>query len=248
MTASLPARAGRCRVHGNAARAVLVAAVAFAVAGCMVSAPVAQSVPDDYRARHPIVVKEAARTVEILIGSARGGLTPAQRADVFTFARAWRREATGGIIIDVPSGTNNDRAAADALREVRSLLEHAGVPPQVIAVQRYRPSDPIVLGTIKLNYSKMTAQAGPCGLWPDDLGPTYDTLHNENRQYYNFGCASQRNLAAMVDNPADLVQPRGESPSYTARRSQVLDKYRQGQGPATVYPNPDKGTISDVGK
>jgi pilus assembly protein CpaD len=62
-----------------------------------------------------------------------------------------------------------------------------------------------------------------------------------------LGCASQRNLAAMVDNPADLVQPRAETPPYTARRSIVLDRYRQGQGTATTYPD-SKATISDVGK
>ena len=72
----------------------------------------------------------------------------------------------------------------------------------------------------------MTAEAGPCGEWPYDLGPTYHREHNENVQYWNFGCASQRNLAAMVDNKADLVQPRGEVPPYSGRRSTVLEKYR----------------------
>ena len=52
----------------------------------------------------------------------------------------------------------------------------------------------------------------------------------------------------MVDNPADLVQPRGETPSYTGRRTTVLDKYRKGESPATVYPDADKGKISDVGQ
>ncbi len=52
----------------------------------------------------------------------------------------------------------------------------------------------------------------------------------------------------MIDNPADLVQPRGEVPAYTARRSTVLDKYRKGESTATVYPKEDQGKISDVGK
>ena len=61
--------------------------------------------------------------------------------------------------------------------------------------------------------SMMVAEAGPCGLWPDDLGPDNNPDHFENREYYNFGCATQRNLAAMVDQPADLVQPRAETPA-----------------------------------
>ncbi len=52
----------------------------------------------------------------------------------------------------------------------------------------------------------------------------------------------------MVDNPADLVQPRGEVPPYTGRRTTVLDKYHRGESPATTYPTPTKGKISDVGK
>jgi len=37
-----------------------------------------------------------------------------------------------------------------------------------------------------------------------------------------------QHLAAMVDNPADLVQPRPESPAYTARRTAGFEKYRKG--------------------
>jgi pilus assembly protein CpaD len=51
----------------------------------------------------------------------------------------------------------------------------------------------------------------------------------------------------MVDDPADLAQPRGETPSYTARRTTVLEKYRAGQSPATTYPDADAGKISDLG-
>jgi pilus assembly protein CpaD len=70
----------------------------------------------------------------------------------------------------------------------------------------------------------------------------------ENRPYYNLGCATQRNLASMVDNPADLVQPRGEQPAYTGRRTVVLEKYRKGEPTATIDPNASIGKISDVGK
>jgi pilus assembly protein CpaD len=63
--------------------------------------------PTDHRQRHPIAIKEGDRTVDLFIGRARGGLSPSQRADVAGFAYAWKREATGGIIIDVPTGTEH---------------------------------------------------------------------------------------------------------------------------------------------
>jgi len=62
------------------------------------------------------------------------------------------------------------------------------------------------------------------------------------------GCAYQRNMAAMVDNPADLVQPRPETPAYTARRTEGFEKYRKGTTTTTEYPEADKAKLSDTGK
>ena len=94
----------------------------------------------------------------------------------------------------------------------------------------------------------MVAEAGPCGQWPYDLGPSWGAHDSSNRPYWNLGCSQQRNLAAMVDNPADLVQPRGETEIYAARRSTVVDKYGKGQGTATQYPDANKGKISEIGQ
>jgi pilus assembly protein CpaD len=218
------------------------------LAGCYTNDRIATPVAYDYRLRHPIAITEGPRTIQLFVGESRGGLNGDQRADVLAFANAWRREATGGVVVDLPSGTRNEVAAANALHEVRAILTAAGVPPNAIEVRPYRPLDPGKLATLRLNYPTTLAEAGPCGQWPNDLGPTWDREHNENMEYYNFGCASQRNLAAMVENKADLVQPRGEVPPYTGRRTTVLDKYHRGEATETVYPDKDKGKISDVGK
>ena len=79
-------------------------------------------------------------------------------------------------------------------------------------------------------------------------GPTTDKVYRNNRQYYNLGCASQRNLAAQVAEPADLVQPRSEAPVLASRRNTVTEHYRKGEPTATQAVDADKGKISDVGK
>ena len=230
-----------------AARVLSVCLCAAALAGCYsVREPVTPA-DFDYRLRHNIAITEGPRTVELFIGTSRGGLNGEQRADVLAFANNWRREATGGIIIDLPSGTRNAVAAANAVHEIRAILSAAGVPPTAVGVRPYRPADPGKLATLKLHYPTLVAQAGPCGLWPDDLGPTVNREHNENADYWNLGCATQRNLAAMVENKADLVQPRGEVPPYTGRRTTVLDKYHRGEPSQTVNPDKDQGKISDLG-
>jgi len=52
----------------------------------------------------------------------------------------------------------------------------------------------------------------------------------------------------MVDNPADLVQPRGETPAYSPRRSVAIDHYRKGESPSGIYLDYDKNKISGIGK
>jgi pilus assembly protein CpaD len=235
---------------------------AFRIAGALVGLTVAlgacthteevvatASIPDDYRLRHPIAVQEANSSIVIFVGHARGGLTADQRADVMGLAQTWLHEGTGAILADVPTGTPNARPAADAFREARALLEAAGVPPHGITVRHYRPSSPRFLATVRLSYPKISAVAGPCGLWPEDIGPSIKNKgYIENKPYFNFGCAYQRNMAAMVENPSDLVQPRPETPAYTARRTEGFEKYRKGTTTATTYPEAEKAKLSDTGK
>jgi pilus assembly protein CpaD len=164
-------------------------------------------------------------------------------------ARTWVREGTGGVLAEVPVDSPNARAAAATMGEIRSVLMAGGVPANGIATRPYRPASSQELTPIRLSYTKIAATAGPCGRWPDDLGPSIDDpLYNENKQYFNFGCATQRNLAAMVANPSDLVQPRSETPAYTARRIEGFEKYRQGNSTSTTYPEAEKAKLSDIGK
>ena len=247
MTTHQPARfPQRLRV------AMLIAGASLALGACnrTTSPEITGSIaPTDYRLRHPIVVQESIRNSEIFVGSARGGLTAPQRADVAALGQAWMAEGTGAIIAEVPVGTPNARAAQDTLREVQSMLGNVGVPSRGIVVKQYRPEDPRLFATIRLKYPRIVADAGPCGTWPEDLGPSVkNPSYLSNQPYYNLGCASQHNLAAMVANPADLVQPRAEGPVYASRRSFMLDKYRQGQATSTTYPDADKGKISSVGQ
>jgi pilus assembly protein CpaD len=224
--------------------------LAAALGGCNTSGEVVTaSVPADYRLRHPIAIQEANRSIVIFVGHARGGLSAPQRADVVGLARTWASEGTGAIVADVPVDTPNASAAAATFRQARALLAAGGVPPNGIALRHYHPDDPRTLATIRLSYPRMAAVAGPCGLWPEDLGPSaLNESYSENREYYNFGCAYQRNMAAMVANPSDLVQPRPETPAYTARRTAGFEKYRKGESTAATYPEADKAKLSETGK
>jgi pilus assembly protein CpaD len=247
MTSHNRRRAGRM----TAVTAMLIG-LGVSLGGCIHDSQVATAATDfpaDYRLRHPIAVEEANQSVVIFVGQGRGGLSAEQRTDVMGLAQSWVHDGTGAIAADVPVDTPNARAAADSFREIQAMLSAAGVPPRALMVRHYRPGNPRYLAAIRLSYPKLRAEAGPCGLWPDDLGPSINNKHYfDNKDYYNYGCAYQRNMAAMVENPSDLVQPRPETPPYTARRTEAFEKYRKGTSTATLYPESDKAKLSDTGK
>lgn len=238
--------------HATALRTgIALTALSLVVGACKhidEPSPVAFA-PEDYRLRHPIAVTETDREIVVFVGNNRGGLAASQRTDVVGMAQNWLREGTGAISIDVPVGTPNARAAADTAREIQAMFAASGLPPRAYVIRQYKPEDPRHMAAIRLKHPKISATAGPCGLWPDDLGPGYkNKTYYDNTQYYNFGCANQRNFAAMIDNPSDLTQPRPETPAYTMRRTAAFDKYRKGAPTTTTYPEADKAKLSDVGK
>jgi len=212
------------------------------------------SVTADYRDRHPIRLVDGQRSLQILVGSGRAGLTATQRAQVASLGSDWRHEGTGYVVIETPAGAVNSAAAKATVREIKSLLHFAGVPPQATLLRQYQQPYREDLGAIRVTYTKIQAVAGPCGQWPDNLGPglvgneRYPLLESENVPYWNFGCATQKNLAAAVANPEDLVQPRPETPAYASRRQTVVDKYRQGQDTSTVYTSNTGAKVSTVGQ
>ena len=62
------------------------------------------------------------------------------------------------------------------------------------------------------------------------------------------GSALVRREERACEESADLVQPRSETPPYTARRNVAFEKYRKGTTTATSYPESDKAKLSDTGK
>ncbi|HEX5498615.1 MAG TPA: CpaD family pilus assembly protein, partial [Thermomicrobiales bacterium] len=235
------------RRRRTAQRFLAAGSLAAMLAGCYPQQQATiDTYPVDVRDRHPITIREGQQTVEVFVGQGRGGLIPSERADVLAFAQGWRRHAMGGIIIDVLSNRATARPAADSMREILSILAASGVPRRAVYVRRH--PETAKLATIKLSYSRLVAEAGPCGLWPKDIGPAGGAQYLKNQPYWNFGCAAQHNLAAMVANPTDLVQPRGETPIYMERRSVAIDKWRKGDDPTVKYSDYDKAKLSDLGK
>jgi pilus assembly protein CpaD len=87
-----------------------------------------------------------------------------------------------------------------------------------------------------LSFAKLQAQVPhSCGHWPEDLGTSNWRVWAQNTSYWNFGCATQNNLAAFVADPLDLERGRPEGRIDTVRRMTAIEKLRAGQDPSTTY-------------
>jgi pilus assembly protein CpaD len=213
------------------------------------SASLQPFVPISVAERHPIQVREGFAALDLLPGGGPGGLTDHEAASVRAFAADWRAEGRGPILIKVPRGGATDVTSRYGLGTIRAELAAGGVPARAIRQVSYPASGPGHLAPVRLAFARLEAGLPhPCGQWPTgngrDVGDSNDI---ENRPYWNFGCATQQNLAAQVADPEDLIHPRAEEAVYAPRRQTVLEKYSQGQTTATQQPPNAQAKLSDVG-
>lgn len=228
------------------APAVLTAA-AIALAGCAsrsTEPSITGSVPNDgYRQRHPIVLTESAETLDVPVGSQSGRLDAAMADTIAIFGRTARERGARSVTVLVPSGSGNETAARAMAQSVRGALQRGGVPAQAITVSPYGVDQTAADAPIRLAYARVVAEVPhACGTWPDQV-----VGQSDNTDYYNFGCAYQANMAAMVANPSDLVTPQGMPPADATRRTTVIRKYREGTQTKSEA-NLDKQNASDIGK
>jgi pilus assembly protein CpaD len=218
---------------------LLLAAVAVAavLAGCNHrKADVTASIPTDYKERHPIVLSEAPRSIDIYAGA--GPLDLRQKDDLAAFAAEYRAHGRSQIIAEVPAHAGHGAHGHRGLHAVREALSRHGVPASLVHVRSYPAEDHTVAAPIRLSYAKLQARVpNECGHWPEDLGAANLGFSASNRTYFNLGCATQNNLAASVADPLDFERARPEGRIDTARRMEAISKLRRGQDPSTVYTN-----------
>jgi pilus assembly protein CpaD len=216
----LPAPASR-RIAAAAAAGVMAAALA----GCeMTRHEIVGSIPDDYRTRHPIVFDQTLQSMDIPVGLNKDRLTEGEEANIAGFARKFRDSGAASLAVVVPSGSANEVVATRLSAQVRRSLVASGISPDRIEYRVYGANAAEKAAALRIAYNQVSAKTGKCGLWPDRIEET-----TENRNYYNFGCATQQNLAAQVANPLDLMYPRQQTPPDAERRAVMIDAYRRGE-------------------
>lgn len=198
---------------------LLAVAASLTLAGCM-GAPAGGEGPAPLTPtqRYTLQVEPGVERVALAVRD--GGLSPRQLDALTGLANGFGLEGAPVLRIEAPAG--GDTVAADFAYQVRHALEARGVPGQQIQVLSYAGPDaraPVLVG-----YDTIRAAVPQCGTNWTNLTRTAN-----NEVSANFGCAVTANLAAQIENPRDIVQPRGMTPADGGRRSVVFSDYRAGE-------------------
>ena len=193
------------------------------------------SIPRDFRERHPIVITDETRTLDVPVGQGDAQLPEGTRETILGFLARYRVESEGVIQISKPGGAANAATAAAAAREVSELFALAGVPESRVVHSTYHVAGDAI-APVRLAYTAVRATVADCGLWPEDLASKEQ--NHDNRNYHNFGCATQNNLAAQIANPTDLLHPREASPIDASRQNTIIDDYRENGNSALTIEAP----------
>ncbi len=191
--------------------------------------------------RHVINVEQSAARVSLAVAPDDTALSGKARDELSAFAGAYLRYGHGAMILSAPAGSGNERAAAALATQARSALLEAGISYGAVAASSYDASGQTD-APILVSFARFEARAPECApLWEQDLA------HQSNNQpWESFGCATQANLAALVEDPRDLVTPRGEDPRDSGRRTTVFDAYRRGESTHALRSDDEHIAVSDA--
>jgi pilus assembly protein CpaD len=196
----------------------------------------------DPEVNHPITVAPEYQSVKFPFSVANAGLMPDDASRFQAFVADYQSHGSGAMTVSVPAGPY----ANATISYFGERLADMGVPRSRVLVGTHE----VVNGDVRveLGFVGYAAHVDRCGDWSEDLAESGD-----NSPPPNFGCAVQTNIAAMVADPRDLIQPREMGESDAARRKTVVGHYEKGEITSaekrkTDLPNEQSGGSSQVNK
>lgn len=203
---------------------VLVGLVGLATLGCDSPRLADELHPmvTDPQQRHPIVVAADTASLDLVVLSDRDGIDARTELDVVRFVRKYRQEGKGPLTLWLNSRNSGHRGVAAGVNDIQRVAHEAGVSARSVRV-RERSGHGMGGQVMTLSYDRIAAIGPQCGDWSESVG-----RNPENLPYPNYGCASQRNLAAMVARPTDFIYAAQEVERGGEKRSGAYRAFRGG--------------------
>lgn len=176
--------------------------------------------------RNKITVTESVERLELYAGSAGLHLSSRDENAVAAFLSQYASTGQGPLYVSVPSSGAASQGAQQAQSIVQSYLGRMGLDGSNMQTGQYQVNAGVVAPVV-VSYRRLTTA-------PIDCSQGASLTHTSNNQPYgNFGCAQTANLAALIDNPMQLLAPYGLDNAYATRRMTVIDKYNAGEATAS---------------
>lgn len=177
---------------------------------------------------------DVAETIERLELYARpDGLTLSAKDEmaVAQFLQTYRAEGDGVLQVSIP---NVPPHANMGIMQTKGMIENMmgtmGLPSSGMKTAHYHvmPGRP---APVVVSYRRLKIIPEDCR----SLGNMTRTYNNQ--PWAGFGCFDRANLAAMIQDPHQLIEPYGSTSPDMQRRMVVYDAYIEGENPASEQPD-----------
>jgi len=190
--------------------------------------------------RNKVTVAETVERLELYVGQAGLHLSARDQDAVGDFIGQYSTSGEGPLYINVPANGLNTHGVTQANSVIRSLMERYGMSGANLQSGQYAAA-PGALAPVIVSFRRLATV-------PIDCQQGASLTHTSNNQPYgNFGCAQTANLAALIDNPRQLLSPYPLDNASSVRRTTVLDRYIAGEATATPRPAGQEIAAGDGG-
>jgi len=172
--------------------------------------------------RNAVQVAESIERLELYTRPNGMELSARDKLAVAQFLDGYAHSGDGPLYINRPASALSGIGTQQAEAVVRGLMAQGGLNPTALQTGQYnsRPGAP---APVVVSYRTLRTLPQDCRSM-GNLANTYS-----NQPHSKFGCFHSANLAEMVTDPRQLLEPYASGQPNAQRRQVIYDKYIEGQ-------------------
>jgi len=177
--------------------------------------------------RNAVQVAESIERLELYTRPNGLELSARDKLAVAQFLDGYAQSGDGPLYVNRPANSLSGLGTQQAEAVIRGLMHQGGLNANALQTGQYASRNgapaPVVV-----SYRALRAIPQDCR----DMGNLMNTYSNQT--HASFGCFQSANLAAMITDPRQLLEPYAGGQPNAQRRQVIYDKYIQGETTAAA--------------